>query len=99
MHIFAFYIRLLRLNNCLVIIITRTYLELKKPGGQWSLQPGIFFVFLTVKFTTYDFSHALRTNPVTNEIVKTWLDRNKVCTDIKEQITQLLKVIIEQNYF
>jgi RNase adaptor protein for sRNA GlmZ degradation len=29
----------------------------------------------------------------------TWMDRNKLCTDIKEQITQLLKVIIEQNYF
>jgi hypothetical protein len=29
----------------------------------------------------------------------TWMERNKVCTDIKEQITQLLKVIIEQNYF
>jgi len=28
-----------------------------------------------------------------------WLDRNKVCTDIKEQILQLLKVIIELNYF
>jgi hypothetical protein len=27
------------------------------------------------------------------------MDRNKVCTDIKEQIIQLLKVIIEQNYF
>jgi hypothetical protein len=29
----------------------------------------------------------------------TWMDRNNVCTDIKEQITHLLKVIIEQNYF
>jgi hypothetical protein len=29
----------------------------------------------------------------------TWMDWNKVCTDIKEQITQLLKVIIEQKYF
>jgi hypothetical protein len=29
----------------------------------------------------------------------TWMDKNKVCTDIKEQITQMLKVIIEQNYF
>ena len=29
-----------------------------------------------------------------------WMDRNKVCTDIKEQqILQLLKVITEQNYF
>jgi hypothetical protein len=26
-----------------------------------------------------------------------WMDRNKICTDIKEQIIQLLKVIIEQN--
>jgi hypothetical protein len=33
------------------------------------------------------------------ESTGTWMERNKVCTDIKEQITQLLKVIIEQNYF
>ena len=28
-----------------------------------------------------------------------WMDRNKVGTDTKKQIIQLLKVIIEQNYF
>jgi hypothetical protein len=28
-----------------------------------------------------------------------WMDRNKAGTDVKEQIMQLLKVIIEQNYF
>jgi hypothetical protein len=49
-------------------------LELKKPGGQWSLQLGIFLVSLTVKFKTYDFFHALGTNPVTNEVVFTKLN-------------------------
>jgi len=28
-----------------------------------------------------------------------WMERNKVDTDIKKQILQLLKIIIEQNYF
>ena len=28
-----------------------------------------------------------------------WMERNKVGTDIKKQIIQLLKIIIEQNYF
>jgi len=28
-----------------------------------------------------------------------WMDKNKVCSDIKKQILQLLTVIIEQNYF
>ena len=28
-----------------------------------------------------------------------WMDRNKINADIKEQILQLLKIIIEQNYF
>jgi hypothetical protein len=50
---------------------------------------------------TLDIKH-LCTNLPKHGIIQstgTWMDRNKVCTDIKEQITQLLKVIIEQNYF
>lgn len=39
---------------CLLQPTIFTNLELKKPGGLWSLQLGIFLVSLTVKFPTYD---------------------------------------------
>jgi retron-type reverse transcriptase len=53
------------------------------------------------KMYTFDIKY-LCTNLPNQGIIHstgTEMNKNNVCTDIKEQITQLLKVIIEQNYF